>query len=216
MASIGLAGDAGNHLYDTHDFFDAVAAGNLPAVSYLKAQAYQDAHPGYSDPLDEQTFVVNVINTLQKSPFWGTTAVMIAYDDSDGWYDHQQAPIRNGSFTSQDSLTGPDACGTQGTTPVLPGPSSGGQPVNGRCSPGVRTPLLVISPWAKPNFVDSTFTDQSSTLRFIEDNWNLGRVGGGSFDAIAGPVNNMFDFSKSTPQNAAPVILNPTTGLVVP
>jgi phospholipase C len=216
VASIGLAGDAGNHLYDTHDFFDAVAAGNLPAVSYLKAQAYQDAHPGYSDPLDEQTFVVNVINTLQKSPFWGTTAVMIAYDDSDGWYDHQQAPIRNGSFTSQDSLTGPDACGTQGTTPVLPGPSSGGQPVNGRCSPGVRTPLLVISPWAKPNFVDSTFTDQSSTLRFIEDNWNLGRVGGGSFDAIAGPVNNMFDFSKSTPQNAAPVILNPTTGLVVP
>jgi phospholipase C len=212
-ASIGLAGDAGNHLYDTHDFFDALSVGNLPAVSYLKAQAYQDAHPGYSDPLDEQAFVVNVINTLQKSPFWSTTAVIIAYDDSDGWYDHQQASIRNGSFTNQDSLTGPNACGTQGTTPVLPGPNSGGQPVNGRCGPGVRTPLQVISPWAKPNYVDHTYTDQSSTLRFIEDNWNLGRIGGGSFDAIAGPINNMFDFSKSTPQNASPLILSPTTGL---
>ena len=81
----------------TRMIFRCCTAGNLPAVSYLKAQAYQDAHPGYSDPLDEQAFVVNVINTLQKSPFWGTTAVMIAYDDSDGWYDHQQAPIVNGS-----------------------------------------------------------------------------------------------------------------------
>ena len=41
----------------------ALAAGNLPAVSYLKAPAYQDGHAGNSDPLDEQTFLVNTINT---------------------------------------------------------------------------------------------------------------------------------------------------------
>ena len=58
-------------------------------MSFLKAQSYQDAHPGNSNPLDEQAFVVNVVNTLEQSPFWNSTAVIIAYDDSDGWYDHQ-------------------------------------------------------------------------------------------------------------------------------
>jgi phospholipase C len=211
-ATVGLT-DAANHQYDTHDFFDALAVNNLPAVSFLKAQSYQDAHPGNSNPLDEQAFVVNTINALQQSAFWNTTAVIIAYDDSDGWYDHQQGPITNGSFSTSDSLTGTNACGTQGTTPVLAGPNSNGLPVNGRCSPGVRTPLLVISPWAQTNYVDHTFTIQTSITRFIEDNWNLGRLGGGSFDATANSINNMFNFTPSTPPNATPLLLSPTTGL---
>ena len=60
-------GDAANHQYDIHDFFDAVSAGNFPAVSYLKAPGYQDGHAGYSDPLDEQTFIVNIINFLEAA-----------------------------------------------------------------------------------------------------------------------------------------------------
>jgi phospholipase C len=211
--TVGLAGDPANHQYDTHDFFDAIAAGNLPAVSFLKAQSYQDAHPGNSNPLDEQAFVVNVINTLQQSPFWNSTAVIIAYDDSDGWYDHQQGPLVNGSYTTLDSLTGTNTCGTVGVTPQLSGVNTS-LPVNGRCGYGVRTPLLVISPWSKANYVDHTVTDQSSVLRFIEDNWNLGRIGNGSFDALANSINGMFNFTPSTPPNATPVILSPTTGLV--
>jgi phospholipase C len=216
VASIGTSRDGGaNHQYDTHDFFDALAAGNLPAVSFLKAPAYQDGHPGYSNPLDEQAFVVNSINALEQSPFWSTTAVIIAYDDSDGWYDHQQAPIINGSFSTSDSLSGTNSCGTQGVTPVLPGPGSGANPVNGRCSPGVRTPLLVISPWARPNYVDHALTVQTSIMQFIEDNWSLGTAGGGSFDSMTSldKITNMFDFSGASPKNATPLILSPTTGL---
>ena len=212
VATIGFT-DGANHQYDTHDFFDSLAAGNLAAVSFLKAQSYQDAHPGNSNPLDEQAFVVNVINTLEQSPFWNSTAVIIAYDDSDGWYDHQQGPIVNASFSTSDSISGTNACGTSGTTPQLPGVASGGLPVNGRCSPGVRTPLLVISPWAQANYVDHTFTMQTSITRFIEDNWSLGRLGGGSFDAIAGPINNMFNFTGSIPPNTNAPILSPITGL---
>ena len=65
----------------------------MPAVTYLKAAAYQDGHAGYSDPLDEQTFLVNTINTIMQSPFWSTTAIIISYDDSDGFYDHVMGPI---------------------------------------------------------------------------------------------------------------------------
>lgn len=217
IAAIGTT-DAANHQYDTHDFFDALAAGNLAAVSYLKAPRYQDAHPGNSNPLDEQTFIVNVVNALQQSAFWSSTAVIIAYDDSDGWYDHQQGPLVNGSFTSNDFLTATGACGstiTSAATPVLPGPLSNGAPVQGRCGYGVRTPFVVISPWAKANFVDHTLTDQASVVRFIEDNWLSGqRIGQGSMDAIAGPITNMFNFSGSSPNNATPVLLSPVTGLV--
>ncbi len=99
--------DPANHSYDIRDFFTALSAGNLPAVSFLKAAAFEDGHAGYSDPLDEQHFLVRVINALQKSPDWSETAVVILYDDSDGWYDHQMSPIVNPSFNPiVDTLNG--------------------------------------------------------------------------------------------------------------
>ncbi|HUC09884.1 MAG TPA: alkaline phosphatase family protein [Stellaceae bacterium] len=61
------------------------------------APKYQNAHPGNSDPRLEQVFLVNVLNALQKSPEWRETAVILNYDDSDGWYDHVSGPIINHS-----------------------------------------------------------------------------------------------------------------------
>jgi phospholipase C len=213
VRAIGTSADKdGNHQYDLQDFFDAVRAGNFPAVSYLKASGYQDGHAGYSDPLDEQTFIVNIINFLQKQRDWESTAVVIAYDDSDGWYDHQLGQIVNQSATAADIVNGKPSCGTG--TAALPGVNSGTAPAQGRCGYGPRLPLLVISPWAKSNFVDHTMTDQTSILRFVEDNWLGGeRVGQGSFDAIANPIDNMFDFSRRA--NGGPFTLDPSTGLVV-
>jgi phospholipase C len=213
VATIGHAGDAGNHQYDTQDFFDAVSAGNFPAVSYLKAPGFQDAHAGYSDPLDEQTFVVTVINFLQKQRDWSSTAVVIAYDDSDGWYDHQIGAIVNASSTDADALTGPNACGNGAT--ALPGVNPKTLHAQGRCGYGPRLPLLVISPLAKRNYVDHKLTDQTSILRFIEDNWLAGeRIGQGSFDALAGSIDTMFDFSHPAPLFGSEYILNPSTGEV--
>jgi phospholipase C len=206
-SSVGINGDPANHQYDTHDFYDAVNAGNFPAVSFLKAPGYQDGHAGYSDPLDEQTFVVNVINFLQQQKDWANTAVVIAYDDSDGWYDHQMGPIVNQSATAMDALTAPGQCGTgEG---ALAGPTT--KAAQGRCGYGPRLPLLVISPFAKRNYVDHTVTDQSSILRFIEDNWLDDQRITGSFDTFAGRLNSMFDFRDA---DTTPYILDASTGLV--
>jgi phospholipase C len=203
---IGKEGDGANHQYDTDDFFAAVKGGNFPAVSFLKAPAYQDAHAGYSDPLDEQAWLVTVINFLERQPEWKSTAIIVAYDDSDGWYDHQMGPIVNQSTSKADGLTGTGQCGN-GTT-ALPGPAVAH--AQGRCGYGPRLPLLVISPFARRNFVDHSLTDQTSVLRFIEDNWLGGeRVGGGSFDAIAGTIDAMFDFFHP---DARPLILDKSTG----
>jgi phospholipase C len=192
LSNIGTSNDGGaNHQYDLHDFFDALAAGNMPAVSFLKAIAAGDGHAGYSDPLLEQSIMlVPTINAIMRSPFWKSTAIIVLYDDSDGWYDHQMSPIVNSSAVAAsntnntDQLNGPGVCGN-GT------PLAG---IQGRCGYAQRQPLLVISPYAKRNFVDHTLTDQSSVLRFIEDNWRTGRIGGGSFDDLAGSLLNMFDF----------------------
>ena len=200
VAEIGHAGRA-NHQYDLVDFNRALAAGDLPAVSFVKAAKYQDGHAGYSDPLDEQHFVTGLINHLEASADWSSTAVVIAYDDSDGWYDHVMGPIVNDSQDSaNDALTGPGRCGSR--TPLA------GQ--QDRCGYGPRLPLLVISPYSKVNFVDHSLTDQTSILRFVEDNWLGGeRIGNGSFDALAGSLDNLFDFSRA---RAPALFLNPITG----
>jgi len=207
VALIGHQGDAANHEYDLTDFWDAVKAHNLPAVSFLKARAFQDGHAGYSNPLDEQQFLVSTINALQKTDEWKETAVIIAYDDSDGWYDHVMGPIVNQSNVSDDQLLGSGNCGTPSAK------QAGGADQNGRCGYGPRLPLLVISRYAKKNYVDHAVTDQSSILRFIEDNWNLGRIGGGSVDAIAGPLNGLFDFDDKG--RTRTLILDPATGQIV-
>jgi phospholipase C len=207
----GKTPDPANHEYGLQDFFAAVKAGNMPAVAYLKAPAFEDGHAGYSDPLDEQAFVAQVVNFLEQQPQWSSTAVIVTWDDSDGWYDHAYANPTNPSFDPQaDQLNGPGVCG-KGT------PQNGvnGKPVNGRCGPGTRIPFLVISPWAKPNYVSHTPVSQASIVRFIEDNWLGGqRLGGGSFDATAGSIMGMFDFSGSA--GAAPkVFLDPAQGTVL-
>jgi phospholipase C len=63
----GTTVDPANHQYDSHDFFDALKAGNFPAVSYLKAPGVQDGHAGYSDPIDEQIFITQVLTAVQSS-----------------------------------------------------------------------------------------------------------------------------------------------------
>ena len=209
VKTIGFSGDPANHDYDVDDFFAAVSAGNFPAVSFLKAIAIQDGHPGNSDPLDEQQFVVKVANFLQGQPEWANTALVVLYDDSDGWYDHQLGQIVNGSNTAADALTGTGACGSGAN--ALAGVNPSTTHAQGRCGYGPRQPLLVISPWAQHNFVDHSVTDQTSVIRFIEDNWLGGqRIGQGSYDGIANSISSLFDFNQTITNDL--YLLNPETG----
>jgi phospholipase C len=202
-AAIGHT-DQANHQYDLSAFYQTVKDGNMPAVSFLKAAEYQDGHPGYSDPIDEQHFIVNTVNQIEQSKYWKSTAIVVTYDDSDGWYDHQASPIINGSNTTVDAAvcTG---------TPVRLGSFPD------RCGYSSRLPLVVISPYTRSNYVSHNVTDQSSITKFIEDNWLDGqRAGAGSFDAVAGSLyarGGVLDFRREP--NDTRILLDPTTGEVV-
>jgi len=195
--------DQANHNYDTSVFFASLKNGQLPAVSFIKAPQYQNAHPGSSDPIAEKAWLVQVINAIMASPDWPSTAIIIAYDDSDGWYDHVSSPIVSQSNTNEDALAAKGSCGTALTATA-----------EARCGHGFRQPLLVISPYSKHDYVDHSLTNQASIIAFIEQNWTLGTIDGSStpapgtasFDRTAGSLDGMFDFQA--PPDFRPLILN--------
>ena len=101
-----------------------------------------------------------------------------------------------------DALNGAGICGVVGATEPA---GVNGMPVHGRCGPGTRQPFLVISPYAKKNYVSHVLITQASIPQFIEDNWLNGqRLGGGSFDATTGSIVDMFNFNKAEQHGAYP------------
>jgi phospholipase C len=219
--------DTPNHNYDSSDFDQLVSAisngdlppSALPAVSFLKAPGYQDGHAAYSDPADEQAFIASEINALERTPDWAHTAVVIAYDDSDGWYDHANPGVINPSLSPADNLTnttfsGPTS-GQCGPKPQITAPLGGEQ---GRCGFGPRQPLLVISPFATHNHVDHNLSNTASIPNLIEYNWRLPAISGSADQAQAGSnaanglpfdLAGLFDFSG--PRNQR-LLLDPATG----
>jgi len=196
--------DQANHNYDLSDFSQTLKDGNLPSVSYLKGTTEESGHPGESGPLDEQKFIVSTVNQIEESRYWSSTAIVITYDDSDGWYDHVAPTIVNGS---DDSALDTAMCES---APVVVGN------YNAHCGYGQRLPLVVISPWTRENYVSDNLTDTTSVVKFIEDNWLHGERIPGSYDAVSGSLDapgGVLDFRVRP--HLQPVILNPTTGAVI-
>jgi phospholipase C len=186
--------DTPNHQYDVGDFDQLVSAiskrelppSALPSVSFLKAPGWQDGHAAYSDPADEQQFITKEINALERTPDWSDTAVVIAYDDSDGWYDHQYPGIQNPSLSPADNLTNTTFSGATsgqcGPSPQTTAPLAGEQ---GRCGFGPRQPFLVISPFARHNHVDHNLSNLASVDNFVEFNWRLPSISGSADQVLA-------------------------------
>ena len=216
-----------NHNYDMSDFDQLVGAitdhrlppSALPAVSFLKAPGYEDGHAGYSDPADEQQFIVHTVNEMMQSPDWRHTAIIVNYDDSDGWYDHVYSGITNPSLSPADNLTNTTLTGAtsgQCGSKSQSSPPLGGE--QGRCGLGPRLPMMVISPFARHNAIDHNLSDQASIINLIEYNWRLPGIPGSYDQALSGTDSSehipfdlagMFDFD-SLPNRA--LSLDPKTG----
>jgi phospholipase C len=147
------------HLKDETDFMAAVAAGTLPAVSFVKFIGELNEHPGYSDVADSEQHAVDVIHAVMAGTNWSDTAIILTYDENGGQWDHVMPP-------SVDSW-----------------------------GPGTRVPAMVISPYARRGFVDSTVYDTTSILATIEHRWGLDPLS--SRDAAASDLAPAFDFSQS-------------------
>ncbi|MBV9661218.1 MAG: hypothetical protein JO337_08685, partial [Acidimicrobiales bacterium] len=237
--------DTANHQYDMSDFDSLVSAAahgqsdpssadgkyHIPAVSFLKASGFEDGHAQYSDPIDEQNLITREINALMQTPDWSSTAVVISYDDSDGWYDHAYASAATNGTLEPLNPSGSTADNLLSTVAGPPYPAGGASKIcynasdgqsassalagqQGRCGLGPRLPLMAISCYARSNYVDHAVSDQSSVTKFIEGNWNLASITG-SFATLAyngaastsaynaeGPLSNLFDFTPGATDTA--------------
>jgi phospholipase C len=177
---LGLA-RAMRHLRTTQQFFADAAAGTLPAVSIVDPDfgAYSEENP--QDVAAGEAFSAAVVSAVMHGPGWPGTLLIWCYDEHGGYYDHVPPP----------EAPAPDDIPARNWQLDLPGwlrwlvtrlpylrgelakllTADEGAHVYDRL--GFRTPAVIVSPYARPDFVDSTVYDHTSVLRLIEEKWNL-------------------------------------------
>jgi phospholipase C len=150
-------GGANNELNQSmSQFFTDCTNNTLPQVSFITEAPPYDEHP----PANVQTgmaMIQSIVQAVQASPAWGSTAVLITYDEGGGFFDHI-APKQLDAF-----------------------------------GPGIRVPMLIVSPFARPGFVDTTFSDHASVLKFIEFVFGLPTLAS---------INHQFDTKTPTKNNS--------------
>ena len=167
-----------------------VQNGTLPQVAYLApaSDAGLDEHGTDADsdpPTNIQTgeaYVESLINPLMTSSSWSSSVLFWTYDEAGGLYDHvspQPMPSPDG-IAPNDLLPG-DICET----------STG--PTCNFTWTGYRIPLVVVSPYAKQNYVDHTVADYTAILKFIETRWSLPALN--ARDAAQIDMTEFFDFT---------------------
>ena len=144
-------------------FYKDAAAGSLPSVSFVDPRfGGNAANPDESeeDPDDiayGENFVSRVVNAVFNSPNWKNTVLIYTYDEHGGYYDHVPPPA---AIKPDNIPPGADVAGITGAYDRY----------------GFRVPTVIVSPFAKRNYVSSVVHDHTSILKLIETKWNLGAL----------------------------------------
>jgi phospholipase C len=145
--------------------FKDIANGTLPAMSWVVPDAQNSDHPGKGADTGP-SWVASIVNAVGESSYWNSCAIVVVWDDWGGFYD----PV----------------------APPLPRDNQGG--------PGFRVPMIVISPYSRetsashPGYISNTFYGFGSIIRFVEDTFDLGRLG--TTDTTSNSIGDMFDFNQ--------------------
>ena len=132
------SGAYGHNVKSWSDFASDVANGTLPAASWLYSQGPGNYSQGPPDNmLQGELWLLHVVNMIESSPLWNSTAIFITYDEFGGFYDQVSPPLFHGIQL------------------------------------GFRVPLIVISPYAKEDYVSHTLLTLTSLLAFLDYNWKL-------------------------------------------
>ncbi|MGC5394910.1 phosphocholine-specific phospholipase C [Streptomyces sp. DT20] len=173
------------------EFAKDVAAGTLPEVSYLVPSAVDSEHPSVSSPVHSATIVYKVLDALGKHPdVWRHTAVIINYDENDGFFDHVPPPVASPEVTEEQWEGKPTGL-------------------------GMRVPMLVVSPWTIGGYVCSEVFDHTSVIRFLERWTGVKEPNIGDWRrTVTGDLTSAFDFSRARrrPETERPGAIPPFSG----
>lgn len=175
------------NLVPDSEYFTDVAKGTLPQVALIEppSEVFLDEHPTETSPVNIQAgaaYVASLINALMKSQAWKDSAFILTYDEFGGLYDHvsPQPAVSPDGIPPSDLQPG-DVC------------TSGGANCDFNRT-GYRVPLIVISPFAKKNFVSHTVADYTAILKLIEIRFNLPSLT--KRDAAQMDMTEFFDFAN--------------------
>jgi phospholipase C len=177
------------HKFD--QFYKDAAAGKLPAFTFLDPNYNTTSEENPQDIQVGEEFMARVVRALTRAPTWKNTALFITWDEHGGYYDH---------------VPPPRAIKPDNIAPIL-GP---GDIRAGYDRYGFRVPLIVVSPWARKNYISNVVQDHTSLTAFIESKWNLPAM---TFrDANAAPMTDYFDFRRPTFAKPPPLAAAPPLG----
>ena len=180
-------------LVSIDEFFTDAAAGTLPDVSYVDPNFETQSEENPQDIQVGENFAARVIQAAMAGPGWPETVLIWTYDEHGGYYDHVRPP----------AAIKPDDVppGIEGAPHTLPG---------GYDRYGFRVPTVIVSPYARPDFISHVVNDHTSILKLIETKWNLPAI---TFrDANANNLLECLDL-KGAPHFLEPPLL-PEPGLV--
>jgi phospholipase C len=164
----------------------------LPSVIFIErgGPSGLDEHPGVNIQVGAAN-TAKILNALMASPSWGSSVFILTYDEGGGLYDH----VVPASQIKPDSIA-----------PMLQSGDQHGDFANS----GFRMPLIVVSPWVKPNYVSHTWRDLTSILRLIEVRFSVASLS--ARDATADDMMEFFDFSSPHWLTPPPLPVQPTDG----
>jgi phospholipase C len=181
-----------------------VLANRLPQVSFIIADAAGSEHPGPSSPAQGAAYTARVLDALTANPeVWSRTALLLMFDENDGFFDHMPPPAPPSPDTSlAGGWAGASAVTTEGEYHQHPSPGNEkADALDLRGRPyglGPRVPLYVISPWSRGGWVDSQVYDHTSVIRLIERRFSVAAPQLSPWRrAVCGDLTNAFDFSRT-------------------
>jgi phospholipase C len=160
------------HVRSVDRFLIDAAEGTLPSVSIVDPDFHKTSEENPQDILEGEAFAATIINAVLNGKGWLDTLMIWVYDEHGGYYDHVPPP----------EAPEPDDCLPEGE----------GSWRYDRY--GFRVPAVIVSPYARPDYVSHEIHDHTSILKLIETKWNLPPLT--RRDAAADDLLDAVDFSN--------------------
>jgi len=171
---LGLLGSV-NHVRPIEAFWRAARLGRLPAVSIVDPDFRGCSEENPQDIQLGEAFAARVINAVMAGRGWPKTVLIWVYDEHGGYYDHVAPP----SAKAPDDVPGTSSVDRFWPLRLFRNTALGKQVARADAGPrtydrlGFRVPAVIVSPYARPDYVSDQVYDHTSILKLIESKWNL-------------------------------------------
>ncbi len=204
--------DSVNHLRQMKEFWAAASSGKLPAVSFVDPDYKYGSEENPQDISTGERFASQVINAVMAGPGWPKTLLIWLYDEHGGYYDHVPPPpaVAPDDVPAESLIQRIPLLKLIAWTPLGRSIISHDAGPDSYLRYGFRVPAVIVSPYARPDYVTDTVHDHTSVLKLIERKWNLPSLT--RRDAAAADLLEALDLDSQPAFLVPPTLAGPKPG----